>query len=45
MVNTTKPDVIIATETWLDGSVSSAELESDAYTSTDVIGKQGDMGV
>ena len=33
MVNTTKPDVIIATETWLDDSVSSsAELESDAYT-------------
>ena len=32
MVNTTKPDVIIATETWLDDSISSAELESDAYT-------------
>ena len=32
MLNTTRPDVIIATETWLDSTISSSELESDDFT-------------
>ena len=32
LIQTTQPDIIIATETWLDGSVSNSELESDMYT-------------
>lgn len=32
LLHTTKPDIIIATETWLDQSVGNAELESDGYT-------------
>lgn len=32
MINTAKPDIIIATETWLDYSVGNAELESEAYS-------------
>lgn len=31
LIQSTKPDIIIATETWLDSSVSSSELECDGY--------------
>ena len=31
LLHTTRPDIIIATETWLDKSVASSELESEGY--------------
>ena len=30
-MSSTKPDVIIATETWLDQTISDSELECDGY--------------
>ena len=32
LLHLTGPDVVIATETWLDGTIRNSELESDSYT-------------
>ena len=32
LLHSTRPDVVIATETWLDGTIRNSELESDSYT-------------
>ena len=32
LLHSTRPDVIIATETWLDDTIRNSELESDSYT-------------
>ena len=31
LLHTTRPDIIIATETWLDKNIANSELESDGY--------------
>lgn len=32
LLNTTKPDIIIATETWLDSTILGSELQSDSFS-------------
>ena len=44
LVHTTKPDVIIATETWLNSSIGNAELEMDSYTIYRRDRKEGNHG-